>query len=173
MQSVRAEGIRVSRVVPGFVVLPVAGYLIPLLISHPQILTGTAVNMLLVMFAVRYPKRSAAFMCMLPGLGAVTHGLLFGSYTPFVLYFLPFIWMGNYILVSVMQRAGIRRRVPLLVFGAALKAGLLGSTALVFVQYGFVPVMFITAMSWVQFATALAGGFVALGVLRLAKTLHV
>ena len=147
-------------------VLPVIGYALPLILSGPQIVTGTAVNTLLVLFALKFPKKHAFFMCALPGLGAVSNGILFGTYTPFLLYFLPFIWAANVLFVSLIRRFRNNDTIFMVCISAVVKSASLFVAAYMFVSAHFVPEVFLTAMGIVQLGTAVAGAIIAHGVLQ-------
>lgn len=68
-----------------------SAFLIPAIFSAPQLVTGTMVNALLFVAAQKLTKKELYPALVLPSLGAVTHGVLFGPQTIFLYYFLPFI----------------------------------------------------------------------------------
>jgi len=147
--------------------LPVAAFAIPFLVSGPQWLTGTAVNCLLFLAAAKLSSRNTWPVIILPSLGAVGHGMLFGPFTLFLVFFLPFIWAGNWLLARSF--ASLRESfspVIAMSLSSLIKASLLFGFALVYVRLGLVPAMFLTSMSVVQLITALAGGVIALVTLR-------
>lgn len=156
----------------GAIVLPVVAFAIPFFVSGPQWLTGTAVNCLLILAAARLPRRYVWPVIVLPSIGAVAHGALFGPFTRFLLIFIPFIWAGNWIFLAAFLR--LRSASPLLALcaGALIKATFLALFALVFFRFGLVPQAFITSMSLMQFVTAVAGGILALMILRFLETAH-
>jgi len=140
---------------------------IPFLFGHPQLVVGSVVNMLLVLAASRLPRRHWLPLAVLPSLAALARGLVFGPFTPFLLFFLPFIWLGNLALMLALRRL---RHWPVglaLLPAAALKASLLYGMALVYVQADLVPEMFLTAMGLIQLETALLGGLAGVGFLAL------
>ncbi|QQS44383.1 hypothetical protein IPM65_02165 [Candidatus Roizmanbacteria bacterium] len=152
-------------------VLTVGSFLIPLLVSGPQWLTGTLVNFLLFAFVSELPKKNILPIVVLPSLGAVAHGVLFGSYTPFLLYFLPFIWLGNFVLVSTYK--AISRSVSPFVgvlLGSTAKVVIMYAAALIYFQLSIVPSLFLTAMGMMQFYTALAGGTLLIIVRNFIKS---
>jgi hypothetical protein len=153
------------------VMLPLLAFAVPFAVSHPQWLTGTLVNCFLLLAAVTCSRRPLAGVIVLPSIGAVANGLLFGTFTTFLLWFLPFIWIGNWIFVTVFEHMrDTVRGAPAMIIGAVLKTALLGATALVLVRLSLVPSIFLTAMSVFQLVTALTGGFLALGILRFTHT---
>ena len=126
--------------------------LIPLLLPGPQLLVGTIVNALLFSQSKKLASQKLIMLAVLPSIAAVTHGLLFGPFTIYMVYFLPFIWLGNWLLMIVNKKTGS------FVYSSFVKTFLLTSIALVLVNFKLVPTMFLTAMSVFQLATALAGG---------------
>lgn len=135
--------------------------LIPFLISEPQLLVGSVVNCMLFLAAYRFSNKHLLLLAVLPSLAALGRGLVFGSSTPFILFFLPFIWIGNMILIGVVRNAGELGFLKI-TLAAFLKAALLAVVASIYVQYDWVPQMFLSAMGLTQFATALIGGLGAL-----------
>ncbi len=87
----------------GALALPIVAFAIPFFVSGPQWLTGTAVNCLLILAAARLPQRFVWPVIILPSLGALAHGALFGPFTPFLLFFVPFIWIGNWLFTAHFQ----------------------------------------------------------------------
>lgn len=153
-------------------ILPVIAFAIPFFISGPQWLTGTAVNCLLILAAARLPKRFLWPVMILPSLGAVAHGALFGPFTAFLIPFVPFIWAGNGLFALTFIRLRPASAAGAVCIGALLKAAFLASCALAFVRLGLVPALFVQSMSLIQLFTALAGGMLALMILRFLKHTH-
>ena len=157
----------------GALVLPVVAFAIPLFISGPQWLTGTAVNCLLILAAARLEQRFVWPVIILPSVGALAHGALFGPFTGFLLFFLPFIWTGNWLFATAFQL--LRSRMPAslaIAAGALIKAAFLALFAVLFLRLHLVPELFARSMSLMQFLTAVAGGVLALGILRFLQTTH-
>jgi hypothetical protein len=48
---------------------------------------------------------SAIPFVMLPSIAAVAHGVLFGSFSVFLVYMMPAIWIGNFLLVYTIQQS--------------------------------------------------------------------
>lgn len=153
-------------------VLPFVGFVVPLCIPGPQIITGSLVNMLLVLYAVRTRRKHSMIMCVMPSVGAIGNGLLFGTFTPFLFYFLPFIWIANLLFVRVIA-TWKRYGFPIRILGAAaLKSAVLFLVAALFVGLHVVPRVFILGMGLVQLVTAVTGGFMAIWVLRIYRNQH-
>lgn len=144
-----------------------AVFLIPLLISHPQMLTGTMVNAFLIMAALHFKGWKAAPIVILPSIAAVLSGMLFGPFTIFIVYMMPVIWIGNFVLIYLFKYLHMIRNLnywTALGGSAIAKSALLFGAALLFVNFNIVPAAFLTAMGILQLGTAIAGGIVAFGM---------
>lgn len=145
-------------------------FFIPLLISGPQLLTGSLVNFLLIMGTRFVDRKNFPVISVLPSIAAVLNGLIFGKFTIFLVYFLPFIWLGNFILIKSILYFKNRSSLPLsVVFSVILKTIILYAIALVFFNLKFVPEIFLTAMGVFQLATGIIGGILFLGINKLLK----
>ena len=142
--------------------LSVLAFAIPFFISGPQWLTGTLVNSFLIIFVARSSNKNILPIITLPSIGALLHGVIFGPLTPFLFYFLPFIWMGNYLFVKVFEKLTHRINFFSGVFiGAVTKSLFLYFAAIIFFRLNIVPALFLKTMGLIQFYTALAGGILA------------
>ena len=145
-----------------------AAFLVPFLLEGPQLLVGTIVNAMLVIGAFDVRGNRVLPLIFLPSIAAVSRGLLFGPFTPFLAVMMPVIWIGNAALVFGIRRMaslGVNR-VSSVFASACAKAIVLFAAAYALVATGALPAMFLTAMGMTQLATALAGGAVALLVLK-------
>lgn len=157
--------------------LPVVAFAIPFFISGPQLLTGSLVNCFLFLTSIYSSKKSQIAVIILPSIGALLNGLLFGKFTPFLAYFLPFIWIGNFILVKSFTRfvrhSGEGRNpdwIPTFVgmtLATLLKSSFLFIFAFVFFKLQIVPQIFLTAMGIFQLITAVIGGVLFLGINKI------
>lgn len=148
------------------------GFFLPIFLGHPQYLVGSVVNMVLVLSALNLQKHKIWPVIILPCIGALVAGLLFGPFTVFLLYFIPFIWIGNIVLVFGMKWLYLHKKINYAVSlctSALVKSGFLFLAALVLYNFGLVPVMFLTAMGLLQLETALIGGAGAFVVNRVRK----
>jgi hypothetical protein len=146
------------------------GYVIPFVIAGPQLVTGTIVNALIFVSAEKLKGKYLYPILILPSLGAVTHGVLFGPQTYFLVFFLPFIWLGNYLQAKVFSFTK-NQNYSVRIFASALaKYLLLFVMAGVYYQAHIVPRIFITSMGAVQLVTACLGGLLAYFILQLIKT---
>ena len=148
-------------------VYSLAAFGIPFLFPQPQLLTGTLVNAFLIMAALHFRGWKVLPLVMLPSAATVLNGVLFGPFTVFLLYMMPFIWLGNFALVYLFKRLHIANKTNyFLTLGvsALAKAGLLFGVALLLVDANVLPAAFLTAMGVLQLGTAIAGGIIAFGM---------
>ncbi|MFA6036407.1 MAG: hypothetical protein WC759_05650 [Candidatus Micrarchaeia archaeon] len=152
----------------GFAVRPenvweFAGYLllllfVPIIFGHSQglpnqLFIGSVVNFLLALAAFRMSSMWKILpIVVVPTIGAYVSGIVFGSATNFLLYFIPAIWLGNYVYVRMLKnKSGVLR-------ASLAKSALLFAVALVLVYAAVVPSLFLMAMGPLQLVTALIGG---------------
>ncbi|OIO15088.1 hypothetical protein COV53_03595 [Candidatus Gottesmanbacteria bacterium CG11_big_fil_rev_8_21_14_0_20_37_11] len=150
-------------------VIYILGYAIPFIIARPQFLTGTIVNALIFTASEKLDRKSLYPILFLPSLGAITHGVLFDPQTIFLVYFLPFIWLGNYLQAGVFSLAR-QQKYTLRVFASALsKYFLLFIAANIYYQLHIVPKMFVTSMGMIQLVTTCTGGFLSYFIIKTLR----
>lgn len=142
----------------------------PLFLSQP--ITGTFVNMTLVLAALLFGLRKEALLvAVVPSLVALVRGQLPAPFLPIV----PFIMAGNIVLVSVFDLSFRRFGNFALsaVAGSVLKAAFLAG-----VGYAFSATVFagtplagkvVAMFGWMQLLTAFAGSALAYPVSRLFR----
>lgn len=143
-------------------------FLIPFLISGPQLLTGTLVNCLLILGTRFVDKKNHIIISVLPSIAAVLNGLIFGKFTIFLIYFLPFIWFGNLVLIKSIIY--LKEKLPLslsLISGVFIKTIILYFVANIYYKFNIIPEIFLTAMGVFQLVTGALGGLVFLGISKL------
>src|SRR3989344_469352 len=151
-------------------VVPVLAFAVPFLVSGPQWLTGTLVNFFLYLSVRKLSGRTLLMVVILPSVGVLMHGALFGKFTPFLAFFLPFIWLGNLVMIRTFMFFLKSLPAFFAVFlSAILKSLWLYVIAVMYFSFNLVPQMFVTAMGFVQFLTAFSGGLIALMILRFIK----
>ena len=101
------------------------------------------------------------FVIALPSIGAYLTGFVFGVNTTFLLYFIPAIWLGNFIYVYLIKKFSVAKHqlVQGIVYFSIVKSALLFVVALGLVSLKIVPQPFLFAMGPLQLVTALSGGF--------------
>ncbi len=156
-------------------VFSAAGFFIPFFMGHPQIVVGILVNSFLISSSLKLRDYKILPVVLMPSLGALSRGLLFGPYTPFLLYMIPFIWLGNYLLVFAFRQFKLKKKLNYwitLVIGIFLKSGFLFIAAYALYSFGAVPAVFLTAMGVMQAATAFGGGVAAFGYEKISRILN-
>jgi hypothetical protein len=149
-----------------FVAYSVISFFVPMLIKHPQVLVGSLVNMVLILSALNLHGKKLIPVIVLPSLGALAGGFLFGDLTIYLIYLIPFIWLGNAALVAIFKYLKLNSSLRLGI-GAATKTALLFGVTLLLVSFSIVPQIFLTAMGAMQLVTAMTGGLLAFTVQEL------
>jgi len=149
------------------VVIPAFAFIIPFVLSGPQWLTGSIINCLLFLSSGTLSKKSRAAVIVLPSIGALSHGILFGQFTPFLIYFLPFIWVGNFLLTYIFKETKNYGYPIRVVTSSVIKSVLLFSIATLYLRFSLVPKLFVTSMGILQLVTAIAGGILLYTVAKL------
>jgi hypothetical protein len=140
----------------------------PFMLGHPQLLVGTVVNTYLILGATYLKGHKLLPLMILPTFGVLAQGALFGPFTIFIIYMMPFIWIGNAIICYAYKYMRLRKinYIFSVVAGAILKTIFLFSSAWMLVQSGAIPALFLTTMGLFQLYTALMGGAVAWGIIK-------
>ncbi len=149
------------------VIYSVICFFVPFLIGQPQLLVGTIVNASLILAALNFKIYKTIPIIVLPSLAVLTKGLIFGPFTIFLLYMIPFIWVGNAILVFTFKKFNLQKKMNkwiTLLFASAFKTAFLFSIAYLFVKISLLPTVFLTAMGLFQFYTAIMGGILAFSI---------
>lgn len=149
-------------------------FIVPFLLSQSQIPTGVFVNALLYLAVLFLPASARMPIIIFPSLASLTRGLLFGSFTTFLLVFIPIIWLGNWLLTIVFDALRLKLGfVSAGIIAAIVKVGVLFLTATLFVHFRVVPKIFLTTMGNVQLVTALVGLCVAFVVYHFVSSRRV
>jgi hypothetical protein len=149
------------------VVCSLLAFTIPFLFPTQQLITGTLVNAFLIIAALHFRGWKVLPLVMLPSIAAVLNGLLFGPFTIFLLYMMPFIWLGNFALVYLFKQMHVASRTNYWItlgIASLVKAGLLFGVAFLLINASILPAIFLTTMGVLQLGTAIAGGIVAFGI---------
>ncbi|MFP4111958.1 MAG: hypothetical protein ACLFPQ_05180 [Candidatus Woesearchaeota archaeon] len=150
-------------------------FILPIFIGHPQFLIGAIINFLLFRASLTMDFKRALPVILLPSMGIFTAGVLFGSLTNYVIFFIPFIWIGNgvYVLSSKYINHRYKKTFGLnVVISSLIKSAVLFAGALVMVNIFSFPAIFLTTMGLFQLHTALAGGFSAFALTKLEIALR-
>ena len=88
-----------------------AAFAIPYLLGHPQIVVGTVINSLIFYVAIRFKEHNLIPVIFLPAIGALLAGFLFGPSTKYLIYFIPFIWVGNAALLFSARYFLLKKKI--------------------------------------------------------------
>lgn len=146
----------------GFAVVSVIA---PALLAHTpqnQWVTGTVVNAIIFLSAWRLGLANAAFVALLPSTVAYMRGLLPAP----MAFAIPFIMASNVLMTAAFTC--LKKRLPMAVMTASLvKFIFLYSVTILFAAK--LGTKFIIMLQWPQLFTALAGGFMAIGIIRMTE----
>lgn len=133
-------------------------FIIPLVVGHPQLLVGSAINFLIIFSTLRYGFKRSIPVLITPSLVATGTGLLFGSATLFLVYLMPFIMVSNIILSYTISK---QNNVLGIALGIFFKVAFLYTFTSILVQNIGLPSIFLNSMGLIQIYTALIGGSIA------------
>lgn len=142
-------------------VFPLLSFLIPFVLPHQQLVVGVIINCLLFLSAKKISNKYVLPVIFLPSIATLSRGLIFGNLTVFLIYFLPFIWLGNYILIFIYKKKGF-------ILASVCKFLLLYLAANLYFSFHLVPKIFLQSMGLLQLITALMGGILAIFISSLA-----
>lgn len=150
------------------VLLSFLAFSIPFVFPGPQLLTGIVVNSFLVFAALRIRGAGVLPVVLLPSLGALASGIVFGPLTIFLIYTIPSIWIGNFLFVYGIKHFAFERGMNF--WGAGIASAFVKSVAIFIPAYalfffGVLPEAMLAPMGILQFATALG----AVGVAGIGK----
>ncbi|MBN2111737.1 hypothetical protein JW707_01425 [Candidatus Woesearchaeota archaeon] len=149
-------------------------FFVPFFMGHPQLFVGIAVNAALVAAALNLRGYKLLPVIMLPSLGVLSRGIIFGPFSKFLVYMIPFIWAGNAILVFSFKYFRLKKNhsyAYTLAVGALTKGAFLFLSAFILYKLSIIPVVFLTAMGIIQVTTAISGGIAAYGIHYTKKSL--
>ena len=90
----------------------VVAFSLPFILGHEQLLVGSVVNCALVLAALNLRGARLLPVILLPSVGALLAGMVFGPLSASLVYMLPFIWLGNAILVFAKGAGVLREKEP-------------------------------------------------------------
>lgn len=155
-----------------FITYTLVCFFIPFVLGHPQWIVGTIVNLALILAALNLKFNKVLPVILVPSIGVLSAGILFGTYTKFLLFLIPFIWISNAILVWGIKFLNVKNKnnyaISLLISSVA-KTVFLAVSVFILVAFKIVPFPLLSAFGLFQLYTALAGGSLAYGVQYLKK----
>jgi hypothetical protein len=131
-----------------------------------QLIAGTIVNAVLIISTVLLGTKNGLIMGLVPSAVALGAGLLSPALAPMI----PFIVVGNAILVLTFSYLSKVNYWLGIVAAAVLKFAFLGLTSTLVIKLLLnhdVAYTVASMMSWTQLVTAISGGIIAFGVLKL------
>lgn len=146
-----------------------ATLVIPFLIWWPQWLVWSLVNTFLVLAALNLKNAKLLPIIILPSLWVLSRGLIFGSFTVFLLYMIPFIWIGNALLVTSMKLK-YKKQINLTI-GIMSKVLFLFLVTILLIKFNILPAVFAKSMWVVQLYTAIVGWILALSIQYIKKNI--
>ena len=145
-----------------FVILSILSFATPFLLGQPQWLIGTIVNASLFLATIFLPKKYFLPLVVFPSLGVLARGIIFGPFTFFLVYFLPFIWLANLILILIFKKLFLYiKYLPSVFLSVTAKCLFLFAVANVYFGFHIVPKLFLQTMGIAQLLTGLAGGIIS------------
>ena len=165
--ELQAEKITVMQENIELLIYGLIAVLTPFLLGHNQLLTGTIVNAMLVLAALNLKTYKILPIIVLPSIAAVSIGLIFGGFTPYLAWMVLPIWIGNFLLVYVIKTLHLhlkKNKWMSAIVASVMKAAFLFLVAAILVVTQGMPSIFLTAMGGLQLITALLGAFIAFGI---------
>lgn len=144
----------------------ILAFLIPLILKQPQILIGSLINLLLLFSIAKFETKKILPLIFIPSVASLLNGVLLETFTPYLIYMIPFIAIAN--LIFMLSFKYIKVKYLRVLLSSLLKASFLFSCAYIFVNTIHIPQIFLTTMGEIQFLTALIGGTLA-ELLLIAK----
>jgi len=146
------------------VLLSTSVFIIPFLFSHiatfpNQLIVGTLVNAILAYSALRFSFFKTFPIIVLPSIGALLSGLIFGAFSPNLVYLMLFIWIGNAAFVCCVKDIN-KNYFKNVLLGSVIKTFVIASATIVFILFGLIPIVFFIPMSIMQLVTAICGGII-------------
>ena len=164
MVSAQTEAIRLNKLL--LPLLSFSSFAVPFFLGHSQILTGVIVNALLFYSASINKGKFYWPIILLPSIAVLSRGIIFGPVTSFLLYFLPFIWTGNILMIYLYNRFFIHGNLLSIILSSFIKFIFLFVCAQILFTFQIVPKVFLQTMGLNQLLTALAGGLLVLPILK-------
>ena len=139
-------------------------FLVPFFMGHPQIFVGVIVNTALFLTALNLKFKESLGVIVLPSIAVLARGMIFGALTKYLLLLIPFIWIGNLILVYLMKYFYLKNKnnfFSSIIFCSVIKSSFLFIITSIFYFFNMLPIQFLMVMGLLQLITAFSGGLVA------------
>lgn len=145
----------------------VVSFTIPFIVGYPQLLVGSIVNTILVLAALNLKTSHWLPIAVLPSLGVLARGLVWGPFMFYLVILLPFIWIANMLFIGMIQYFITQKQFRYwtgLLMASVVKASALGLVAVALFSFDLIPLPVLVFLSLLQLITALIGGILASGV---------
>ena len=129
--------------------------LVPFLFKQPQMLIGSIVNFLLIFSISQFNTKKIIPLLFVPSISSLLSGVLFGTFTPYLIFVIPFIAIAN--LIFILAFKFIKYRYLRILISAILKASFLFSCTYIISRFVYIPDIFFATMGIMQLITALIG----------------
>ncbi len=139
-----------------------ATLVIPFALWWPQWLVWSLVNASLILAALNLRNRHLLPVIILPSLWVLWRWLIFGPFSVFLIYMIPFIWIWNALLVTSIKLK--YKRWLNLVIGISSKVLFLFLSATLLIKLNILPDIFAKSMWLIQLYTAIIWVAVALSI---------
>ena len=145
--------------------------------SNSQIIVGSIVNTALVVAALNLKGWSKnIFIVTMPSISTILSGYVFKSASPFMVYMIPAIWIGNFILIYAIKYIVISKKKNYFlgaIVGIVCKVAVIFGFFLILKLFNVFPEKVVSvlqnAMSLTQAITATIGCFIAYIIYKLEK----
>lgn len=141
-----------------FIIFSLA-FFVPFVFKQPQIVIGSLINFLLIICISKFSLRKIFPIAIFPSLAVLLNGVLFGTFTVYLIYLMPIIAIAN--IVFMLSFKYIKKVFQKVLIAALLKALFLFSITYLLFSFSVLPEIFLTTMGFVQLLTALIGGVLA------------
>jgi len=170
---VRAEVISVAAIASLLLVLCLAMPIVAPNVASNQYLIGPMVNAALIYSGLRFKKLyNVIGIVLVPSVCVAILGAL-GINAIFMMYMIPFIWLGNMAIVLSFRFLSRRRYHTKAIIGVGLKVAIIFCGFLVLQSLGAFPTpvaeRLYTMMGVVQLITATCGAVIAYGAIKVTK----
>jgi len=156
----------VLREVLEFMLLSILSFFIPFLIGSPQVLIGIVINFMLARNAITMKNWKNLPTILFPSLGVFTRGLVFASFTVYLAYMIPAIWLGNFVFVCFIKLFASRNTLKATFMSSIAKSGIIFLYAYLLVKLSIIPDTLLTSMGIIQLITSMIGSSVCLFLSR-------
>lgn len=148
-------------------VVYVLAFTIPFILKQPQLLIGSIINFILIYSISKYDLKKILPLLFVPSIATLLNGVLFGTFTIYLVYLIPFIAISN--LIYVLSFKYIHIKYLGIMAASLVKACFLFSCAYILFNTIHIPEIFLTTMGIIQLYTALIGGILASIIINSKK----